>query len=434
MFSRLLATESKYACKKRPSREAGRTICFALSLLFLFFPATLLATPERMPAIGQHAFETLTKVQELFNAEKYRVGHEQLATLLGKNLNAYEKAQAWSLDAYGHILQEHYLHAVHSYERLITLPDLPSALRIDTLRGLSRLHFNTENYAMAIKWALELEAVVPEPDIADATLFAQAYLKQKQPKKALLYTQSAITEIRSRGEKIPEKLWLILNTVYGELADREGSKAALSELVASYPKKHYVLALAALYGALAKPDRQLALMEGLYALGMLSESAELLQLAKLRLQNQSAYQAARLLQSEMRSGALKKDGNNLELLFLAWHTARDDHRAALALEGAAQLASNGRLYLRLAQLFIDRGQWQKGEQAIREALRKGKLTDTGHARLLLGVALLKQSNLAGAKKAFEKAGTITDSTHAARQWLAYLAELNRTTEDHADGG
>ena len=67
-------------------------------------------------------------------------------------------------------------------------------------------------------------------------------------------------------------------------------------------------------------------------------------------------------------------------------------------------------------------------------LKPRVLTDTGHARLLLGVALLKQSNLAGAKKAFEKAGTIVGSTHAARQWLAYLAEQNRTTEDHADGG
>ncbi len=45
-----------------------------------------------------------------------------------------------------------------------------------------------------------------------------------------------------------------------------------------------------------------------------------------------------------------------------------------------------------------------------------------------------QKILAGAKKAFEKAETIADSTHAARQWLAYLAEQNRTTEDPADGG
>ena len=44
-----------------------------------------------------------------------------------------------------------------------------------------------------------------------------------------------------------------------------------------------------------------------------------------------------------------------------------------------------------------------------------------------------QKILAGAKKAFEKAGTIVGSTHAARQWLAYLAEQNRTTEDHAGG-
>ncbi len=408
--------------------------CFALSLFFLFFPATVLATPEHLPAMGQHAFETLTKVQELFNTEQYRIGHEQLAALLGRNLNAYEKAQAWSLDAYGHILQERYRDAVHSYERLITLPGLPPALGIDTLRSLSRLHFNTENFAMAIKWVLKLEAVVPKLDIADTTLIAQAYLRQKQAKKALLYTQSAIAEIRSHGEEIPEKLWLILNTVYDELGDREGSRVVLSELVASYPKKHYVLALAALYGALAKPDSQLALMEGLYALGMLSESAELLQLAKLRLQNQSAYQAARLLQSEMRRGMLKKDGDSLELLFQAWHTARDDHQAALALEGAAQFAPNGRLYLHLAQLFIDRGLWQKGEQAIREALRKGKLANAGHARLLLGIALLKQENLAGAKKAFEKAETMPGNTLSAKQWLAYLAEQSRAGEDPAGGG
>ena len=71
---------------------------------------------------------------------------------------------------------------------------------------------------------------------------------------------------------------------------------------------------------------------------------------------------------------------------------------------------------------------QKGRRATLPDTEATSPGGTGHARLLLGVALLKQSNLAGAKKAFEKAETIAGSTHAARQWLAYLAEQNRTTE------
>ncbi len=406
---------------------------FALLLLFLFFPATLFATTENMPTTGQQAFETLTKVQELFKAKKYQAGHKQLASLLNKSLDAYAKAQLWNLDAYGYILQERYQDAARSYGKLMMLSGLPPALRNGTLRSLSRLHFNMENFAAAIKWALELETAVSELTSADAILFGQAYLQQEQPKKALFYVQSAISKIRSRGEKVPENLWLVLNTVYHELADHEGRRAALSELVSNYQKKHYVLALAALYGTLARPDNQLALMEGLYASGMLNESAELLQLAKLRLQNRSPFQAARLLQSAIQNGALKNNGDNLEFLFLAWHAARDDRQAALALERAAQLARNGQLYLRLAQLFIDRGLWQKSEKATREALRKGKLVDAGNAHLLLGVALLKQKHLARAKKAFEKARSVSSNATAAKQWLAHLAEQTRLVKDTGDG-
>ena len=76
--------------------------------------------------------------------------------------------------------------------------------------------------------------------------------------------------------------------------------------------------------------------------------------------------------------------------------------------------------MRLAQVHVQREQWEEAIAALERALEKGELEDLGDAYLLMGIARYNQSEPERARSWFRRALEYEDSHKEAKNWLSYI--------------
>jgi tetratricopeptide (TPR) repeat protein len=140
------------------------------------------------------------------------------------------------------------------------------------------------------------------------------------------------------------------------------------------------------------------------------------------------YKAGQLLQTEMDVGRIETSQQNLELQSQAWYMAGEERKAITPLEAAADMADTGRLYMRVARMYMDIYDWSSAQEAADAAIEKGGLDDPGSAWLLRGMALARQDKLEPAREAFLVAVEHEESEKWARQWLKFVANEQRRIE------
>ncbi len=260
------------------------------------------------------------------------------------------------------------------------------------------------------------------PDSSVYVLKGQALFKLEHYPEAVKAVQTAITLERDLGRQPREQWLLLLNAVYYNLSDYDNMISVLKELNALYPNQRYVLNLAAVYGQMDKTKEQLLLMEPLYDGGLLTGEAYLLNLANLFMLHKVPVKGAKVIDVALQQGTIKRNQRNLELLAQAWQLAAEDRKTIEPLKEAAKLSEKGSIYVRLASIYMNLYDWKNSEDALEKALKKGQLTDTSKARILLGMSRFYQKNYSGARKAFEKAGESEKTKALAQQWLTYLSQ------------
>jgi tetratricopeptide (TPR) repeat protein len=100
------------------------------------------------------------------------------------------------------------------------------------------------------------------------------------------------------------------------------------------------------------------------------------------------------------------------------------------LHRAAELSDSGNAYLRLAQAYIEREDWDQATSALAMAIEKGNLGSPGHAYVLLGIASANRQQWAEAEHAFVAAQDFDSTQSVAVHWLRHLASLR----SHAEAG
>jgi Tfp pilus assembly protein PilF len=110
----------------------------------------------------------------------------------------------------------------------------------------------------------------------------------------------------------------------------------------------------------------------------------------------------------------------------AWLRARELKRAISPLSAAANIDTKGDIWIRVAQIHLEREEWLSASKALGNALKKGKLTDTGNAHLLMGIASYRAKKVKVAKKSFESALKFKNTEKSAKQWLKVLRQKKPT--------
>ncbi len=418
----------KRRSRARPARSAVVAgVAFALAMLALVCGT---AHAERDAGkkkrvsftVSEYAYKKLERAHELLAADDYAGAKKEVDQLAGRRgLNSHERALVEQTYGYVASAQEDYATAAAAFERCLALDALPEGAQLNTRYNLAQLYLALERYDKAIvtlkAWFGEAENPAPQAYY----LLAAAYMQAEQPQQALEPARRAV-----EASSAPKEPWLQLllalrlqRKEYGE------ARKLLEELVTRFGGKAYWLQLSSVYAELGREEDALAAMQVAYELGLLDRDSELRNLARMYLYHEIPYRAAMVMEKALAEGVAASDPEAWELLADAWLSAREFDEAIEPLGKAAQASDDGKLYVRLGQLQMERQQWHAAATAFAQALAKGGLPDRGKVALLLGIAHYSGDRLTQARRAFEKAREIDGQREEAERWLAYLERLEQ---------
>ena len=351
---------------------------------------------------------------------------KEIAALDG--LSEYEEAQLYNFYGFIYYSQEKYQQSIDAYEKVIALQEIPPGLRNQVIYTLAQLKFTTEQYQEAIdllnNWLKTQENPGPEPYI----LIATGYYQLEEIDKIIPPVEKAMAIARERGTETKEQWWLLLRVAYWEKGNNKKVRDILQVLVANWPKKEYWSQLSAVYGELDDEQKQLSAFASAYDQNLLTTNSELLQIAQLYLANDVPYKAAKILEKGLADGDVERNAKNLRLYSQSWALAREDRRAIAPLKEAAKLSSDGELDIRLAQSYLNLGEYKNCVGAARQGLKKGDLKRNDISNMILGMCLFEIDDLVDAKAAFRKAKNDDRSSKGAEQWILFITSEEERIE------
>ena len=290
-----------------------------------------------------------------------------------------------------------------------------------TRMPIAQMYMATEKWGKAVAVLEDWFKATDEPGANAYVLLGQAYFQLRQYDKARRPIERAIVNAKNSGEQVKENWLLLLRSIYYEAGDFRNMMVTLKDLAGLYPKREYWLQLAAVYGELDDPKRQLAVLLAAYDQGYFERGQDYVNLAQLLLGNDVPYRAATVLQEGIDKKLVESSAQYLNLLADAYVRAKDYAAAIELLRRAAQTTGDGESELRLAQALMEQNQWGEAAAAARRAIEKGGLRRPDVANVVLGLALYEQNQLPAAAAAFSKASEDERSRTVAEQWKQFIA-------------
>jgi tetratricopeptide (TPR) repeat protein len=251
-------------------------------------------------------------------------------------------------------------------------------------------------------------------------MMAQAYYQLGEYKKALQPARKVVELTQAAGEPVKEQSYLLLRVLYYEAKEYQQVIDILEELIKLYPKKQYWMQLASIYGEIDDQQKQLNVLELAYLQGFLTTESEILTLASLLLNNELYARGGKILSKGLDDGVITPNLDHWRLLAQAWTMAQENEKAIPALNRAAELSSDGKLDVILAQTYINLNRWNEAVDTIRRALAKGGLPRPDQAQVMLGQTLFELDRFDEARQAFQAAQSDQRSRQLAAQWINYI--------------
>lgn len=385
---------------------------------------------RRTPALRNKVYEKLAEAQaaaeakDLAGAEKILDG--MVAAGGKKALNSYELANVYNLYAFIYYSQENYGKALKAYENVVSQPDIPLAMEINTRYTIAQLYFVQEDWKRGIDALLKWFDMTETPNANAYVLLSQGYYQMKDYDKALLNVEKAISMYNEKG-KLPKEQWYNLaRFLYFEKGDINKTVDVLEILLTHYPKKQYWVQVSHMYGEQKKEPEQLAAMETAYVQGMLDKGTEQVTMAYLYLNGDVPYKAAKVMDAGLKDGIIEDKSKNWEVAGSAWRQAQEVDKSIPAMEKAAAKSDTGELYARLGNIYLDGDENKKAISAINKGLSRGGVKRPDNARLVLGMAYFNTKQYDKAREAFKAAARDERSSKYAAQWIQYMdSELER---------
>src|SRR5690606_205337 len=343
---------------------------------------------KQRQAVGQQCGKALEGVQALTEAESWAQAQSALQGASGACKTSYEKSQVYNFLGYVLYSQDKYKEAVQAYTNMIREPEADQQQVINTRYTVAQLYLILEDYPAAIR---ELEAwmkVSPTVHADAKVLLTQAYYHAARKYQALRLVAEAIREQESKGVLPKEGWWSLQRVLYYEKDDYKRVVDILKKLIKHYPSFSYWRQLGGMYGELNQEINQLVATEVTYLAGDLDEERQLVSLAYMYMGAGAPYMGARIIEKGMKEGKIKRTGENLEVLGLAYQQGNDSKKALPVLEEAAKAAGKGSLYARLSGVYLDLDENVKSVAAARNAISRGGVDRIDITYMNLGNALI----------------------------------------------
>jgi tetratricopeptide (TPR) repeat protein len=341
----------------------------------------------------------------LNRASPYEVGRiEQLLAAIDQGEEKYGSAR------------EHLLKAVES-------GGLNDAETSSARFQIAKLYLAEERWQEGIDVLNEWFTAESNPNSAAYYTLAAAYYQLGDADAALEPAQKAVDVA---GDN-PQETWLqLLLAIRFKREEYALAFPILLRLVERVPeKKVYWVQVASVALSMERYDTATSLLQLAHNAGLLTDGAEIRRLAELLAHEGAPYRAAQILARAIDQKHIDPDSAVYEFLGNCWIAAREYDRAIEPLGRAGELADTGEPYVRLAEVYFQREDWQHAAEVLQRGFGKGKLKRLGNAQLLMGLALYNQKKVQDARAWFERASAHSESQAQAEGWLRHTQqELN----------
>ena len=360
-------------------------------------------------------------------AERMRRGLallDQIWAMGEDKLNKHERALVQQSYGFAYASQEKYGKSIDAFVKAIALQSLPDGTQLQLQYNLGQLYLIEGRYKEGIETLLGWFEKAENPSASAYMMMANAYAQQEDYAEALNWAEKGMEQMEE-----PKENWVRL-TVQLRLQLKRYKEAipGLELLLTHWPKEAYWKQLAAVYGENGRDRDSLVALEMAYLSGFFDEDREVTRLAQMYLFQEIPYAAGLLMEKHLADEIVEKTGKNYELQGNAWMLSQELQRALEPLELAAKESDEGKLYLRLGQIHIDAERWKAANNALRRAIEKGGLKNTGSAHLLRGIALYNLKDNKAARAQFRQAAKYERTEKPAQQWMRVLDQETAAAE------
>jgi tetratricopeptide (TPR) repeat protein len=376
---------------------------------------------ERDEKIARYFVRSLTQKRfntavEFLEAGEYDEARKALEKMKFARLNPYERALTYRFLAYASIGLEDPAGAVGYFEKVIEQEAMPIDDEASVRFSIAQIVASLGEWEKVEEQLEQWFRYVERPNAVAYYLLAISRYRREQ------YDEALSPALRSLEiSKQPKESWLqLVAALYLHKEDYDSAVPLLEELVARFGKKQYWVQLSLIFSARGDYEHAMEIQQLAYAQGLLTDDDELRRLARTYLFRDLPHSAAQLLERGLEEGRIEPDREVLELVGNSWIAAREYEKAIGPLRQAAELSEDGRLYLRLAQVRIQREDWKEATGLIQKAINKGGLEDAGKAQLLLGISYFSSDLTEPALTAFRRAQKHKSTQTEAAAWLAHI--------------
>jgi len=390
---------------------------------------------RRIPSMSESTYKKLTEAQEAVDAKDLGLAKQILNEMLQRRdrLNGNEVGQVYNMLGFVYFSEENYDEAIRAYKEVVSQgEDIPEGLEVTTLYTLAQLSFVNEQYQAALDYMETWISKANNPGADPHIFMGQVYYQMENYPAATDQIEKGISIARERGIELKEQWWALLNFLYFEQEKWPKVLETLEILVRDFPKREYWIRLAGIHGQEGNDKESLWTYEAAYAGGFLTQQSDLTNFGGLLMQAEVPYRAALVLEEGLEEGVIEKTDTTLQSLGQAWQLSQEVDKAIPVFQQAARLSDEGRIYERLAQLFLDSDQFSQCVEAADRALQKGGLRQEQSTYVVKGMCQFNQDDLADARQSFvacrneSRRADDDGNRRICQQWITYIdSESNR---------
>ncbi len=378
---------------------------------------------KQAQAVSKVVYDRILKAQEAIDEEDFDEALALLNRMLKgtkPKLTEYETINVLNYVGFVMFSTENIAGAMDAYRKLLAIPSLEEQTRKATVYTMAQLSTMEEDYSGAIKLLEEWFTLESNPAPDPFILYAQNLYQVERYADMIKPIESAMEIAKKRNKRVKEDWYTLLNFAYFQQENYPMVRDIQKILLVTWPKKRYWFSLAGAYNELGEETNFMHSWHAAHTQGLLERETELITMAQLYMANEVPYLAGVLIEKEMQSGRVKKDGKNYRMLSQAWQLAQEDEKSIPALQEAAKQSDEGELNLRLGNAYLNLGRYGECVAAITAGIRKGGIKSPDNAQISLGMCLYNQKKYNDSIAAFRQAAKTNRSKRISNQWIRVI--------------
>jgi tetratricopeptide (TPR) repeat protein len=388
-------------------------------------PAQASATTAITPAIGERLLRANGYLENNRLDDALSVVDE-LARV--RKLTPVDRAQIHRFRGYILVAKSKVDDASQEFEAALAENALDAAAREGMMYSLAQIYTQAGKYDRARQLIDGWFETASDPKPEAYFLKAMILVQQENFKEALAPVQTAVA-----NSPQPRESWLqLLAAVQFQLQDYPGVADTLRRLIAVAPDtKRYWVQLATIENSLGQEDNALATLGIAHVNSLLSDDREYRQRARMCFVRDLPECCARTLEDGMASGHVKPDAEAWQLLANCRIAAREIDKAIEPLAKAGELSEDGKGFLMLGQIQLQKDRFDAARDALQKARTKAKPDQRPSIELLIGIADLGADRFDDAEQAFHAAQSDDKTRAAADSYLKHLEQRRALREMQA---